>query len=173
MGYWETLGRSDEWYTPKYLFDALGEMFDLDVAHPNGPSFVPAKRFFHERGLEQEWNGFVWMNPPFGGRNGIAPWLEKFMRHGNGIALVPDRTSAPWFQENVVKAGAVLFVSPKIRFIDRHGNEGKSPSNGTALFAVGARAVSALRRADRLGFVCIPRAALAEDKPFEDRWDNA
>ena len=25
---------SDEWYTPKYVFDALEEEFDLDVASP-------------------------------------------------------------------------------------------------------------------------------------------
>jgi hypothetical protein len=39
------------------------------------------------------------MNPPFGGRNGLAPWLDKFFANGNGIALTPDRTSAPWWQD--------------------------------------------------------------------------
>lgn len=53
----------------------LGCTFDLDVASPAARrTFVPASRFITERGLETEWHGFVWMNPPFGGRNAIAPW---------------------------------------------------------------------------------------------------
>lgn len=29
-----SVGTSDEYYTPRYVFDALGVWFDLDVAHP-------------------------------------------------------------------------------------------------------------------------------------------
>ena len=86
------------------------------------------------------------MNPPFGGRNGLVPWLNKFFRHGNGIALVPDRTSAPWFQEAWGLADMVLFT-PKLRFLRPDGSEGKSPSNGTALFAAGNKGSMALERA--------------------------
>lgn len=158
MSYWETLGKSDEWYTPKRVFDALGCTSDLDVASPAaGRTFVPASRFITERGLETEWHGFVWMNPPFGGRNAIAPWLAKFFAHGNGLALTPDRTSAPWFRQAWELADAVLFT-PKLRFIRPDGTEGKSPSNGTALFAAGQRGVDALARAatDGLGILGFP-----------------
>ena len=147
MSYWETTGKSDEWYTPKHVFDALGCVFDLDVASPKeGGTFVPAQRYLSAGGLEASWGGFVWMNPPFGGRNGLVPWLNKFFRHGNGIALVPDRTSAPWFQEAWGLADMVLFT-PKLRFLRPDGSEGKSPSNGTALFAVGNKGSMALERA--------------------------
>src|SRR5690554_3391996 len=99
MGYWDKPGASDEWYTPAYIFDAMGARFDLDVAHPNGrTTHVPAGRFYWSASLDLDWSGFVWMNPPFGGRNGIVPWLEKFIIHGNGVALTPDRTSAEWWQ---------------------------------------------------------------------------
>ena len=47
--------------------------------------------------------------PPFGGRNGIVPWLDKFFAHGNGIALTPDRTSAPWWRRYAGMAHKVLF----------------------------------------------------------------
>ena len=152
MSHWETSGASDEWYTPKFVFDALGETFDLDVAAPQRDTFVPARCRFTatDDGLRCNWRGFVWMNPPFGGRNSLAPWLGKFFAHGNGIALTPDRTSAPWFQDAWAKADAVLFTR-KIRFLRPDGSEGKSPSNGTALFAAGDRAVAALRRAQSRG----------------------
>ncbi|MDR6954063.1 hypothetical protein J2X65_003431 [Ancylobacter sp. 3268] len=144
MSYWDTPGRSEEWFTPPHIFTALGERFDLDVAAPAGiETFVPADRFITSDSLSQEWHGFVWMNPPFGGRNGLEPWLRKFFAHGNGIALTPDRTSAPWFREAWTRADAVLFT-PKQKFYRPDGSLGRSPSNGTALFAAGERATSAL-----------------------------
>lgn len=36
MSQWESVGKSDEWYTSKYVFDAPDVEFDLDVAHPKG-----------------------------------------------------------------------------------------------------------------------------------------
>lgn len=151
MSYWDTLGKSDEWYTPKHVFDALGYRFDLDVAHPKDiKTFVPARNIITENSLSEKWDGFVWMNPPFGGRNGLEPWLEKFFQHGNGIALVPDRTSAPWFRNAWGKSDLVLFT-PKLRFYRPDGTVGKSPSNGTALLGVGYNARLALGRAATVG----------------------
>jgi hypothetical protein len=73
--------------------------------------------------------------------------------------LTPDRTNAPWFRDAWKHAGLVLFT-PKLRFIRPDGSEGKSPSNGTALWAVGPKGEKALRRAsDRsLGILASPIA---------------
>lgn len=163
MGVWETAGRSDEWYTPKYIFDALGTAFDLDVAPARaGTSYVPAARGCYHDGLTEDWSGFVWMNPPFGGRNALAPWLAKFFAHGNGIALTPDRTSAPWFRSAWARADLVMFM-PKVRFLRPDGSEGKSPSTGTALWAAGPYAKSCLyTAADRgLGILAEPKVMLS------------
>jgi DNA N-6-adenine-methyltransferase (Dam) len=166
MSHWESSGKSSDWYTPKYIFDALGETFDIDAAAPydNTRCHVPCRSHFWADALQKEWNGFVWLNPPFGGRNGITPWLKKFFAHGNGIALSPDRTSAPWWQEYAPRADAILFVAGKIRFLRPDGSEGTSPSNGTTLLAAGDRAEMALRRAatNGLGFVTQPIWRLAK-----------
>lgn len=151
MSHWETPGQSDEWYTPAYVFDALGCRFELDVAAPPRPTHVPAHRSISEASLTASWHGFVWMNPPFGGRNSLGPWLDKFFAHGNGIALTPDRTSAPWWQKAARQADAMLFVSGKIKFERPDGSTGKSPSNGTTLFAAGQRGVNALAAAHSAG----------------------
>lgn len=161
MGMWQSsVGRSDEWYTPKYVFDAMGVLFDLDVASPkNFRTEVPASRrlTIDDDGLKSDWEGFVWMNPPFGGRNALIPWLDKFFHHGDGVALTPDRTSAPWWQEANSKSCATLFVCGKIKFIMPCGTQGKSPSNGTTLFASGSRGVKALLNAQEnsLGTVMV------------------
>jgi len=154
MSHWETAGASDEWYTPAYVFEALGERFDLDVAHPlvTGDIITPSDAYLWAGSLapDCEWRGFVWMNPPFGGRNALEPWLTKFFDHGNGIALTPDRTSAPWFWDAWQRCDRALFTR-KIRFLRPDGSQGVSPSNGTCLFAAGDRAAAALDRAAAAG----------------------
>lgn len=148
----QSVGATDEWYTPPHVFAAMGVLFDLDVAMPDPPlHWIPAENFYSGRSLERDWNGFVWMNAPFGGRNGLIPWLAKFRSHGDGVALVPDRTSAPWWQDAAGWADSILFVSPKIRFIGENGQPGRSPAQGTALLALGRRGNAALRNAERAG----------------------
>lgn len=147
---------SDEQYTPKYVFDAMGVVFDLDVAAPEEPELrkllqVPAKAYCVKDSLAQRWWGFVWCNPPYSGRNSKKLWLDKLHEHGNGIALVPDRTSAPWWPEAARKCDALLLVTGKIKFIQQNGQTNNQPENGTTLFAYGTRAVEALLTAERNG----------------------
>ena len=160
MSYWENNGMSNEWYTPKYIFDALGKLeFDLDVSAPIDRRYccVPAKRFITENSLSVNWDGFIWMNPPFGGRNEIDKWLKKFISHNNGIALTPDRTSVLWWQNMANNSDAILFIYKKVKFIRYDGSIGIAPSTGTTLFALGSNAVTALMNASKcgLGFLII------------------
>jgi hypothetical protein len=156
----QSVGATDEWYTPPYIFSALGCSFDLDVASPGKPvtPWIPAARFILRNSIMESWDGFIWMNPPFGGRNMIVPWLHKFFQHANGIALAPDRTSAPWWQEYAPRSDLILFVSPKIKFVDLRGEPGPSPAQGTSLMAKGARGIEALRHAaaNGLGILMVP-----------------
>jgi len=87
---------TDERYTPKAVFDALGVTFDLDVASPPAEySAVPARNVYtiEDDGLASPWSGFVWMNPPW---SKCTPWVEKFIEHGNGIALLPAAKRSKW-----------------------------------------------------------------------------
>ena len=59
---------SDDYWTPKWIFDALAITFDLDVASPpQGPANTPCRAYFTQAddGLAQDWHGTVFMNPPF------------------------------------------------------------------------------------------------------------
>ena len=128
MAAYEKHGESNEWYTPKYVFDAIDLRFDLDVAAPiEGPRHVPCRKWYHSEvnGLLKEWYGLVWMNPPFGHERHKRSWLGRLFQHGNGIALMPDRTSAPWYQEFAPLADAICYVSPKIKFERPDGSIGE------------------------------------------------
>lgn len=147
------VNENDDCYTPKYIFDALECEFDLDVASPVDRTHcnVPAKYFMSEGSLDKDWKGFVWMNPPYSGRNGKAKWLNKMYAHGNGIALLPDSTSSNWWQMAAKQADCILFLKDRIKFIYSDGTIGGQPANGSCLFAYGYNAIMAIIKAETNG----------------------
>lgn len=146
------IGATDEWYTPLDLLNPIGERYDLDPCSPGRGHWVPADHVYTKKddGLSKPWFGFVFMNPPFGGRNGHVPWLRKWLAHANGIAVVRAYTSSAWFHEHAVKAHVMLFPRGKTKFIREDGTIGKAPGHGVVLLGMGERAVAALERS-RLG----------------------
>ena len=113
-------GTSDDYYTPPFIFEALGVEFDMDVsAPPNGVPWIPAKRSLSviEDGLTTPWHGRVWCNPPY---SNVTPWAKKLIKHDNGIALVQMAKSA-WFNEVWNEANGSLVLPPNIKFVRADG----------------------------------------------------
>lgn len=146
-------GASDDWYTPRGIFDALGLVFDLDPCSPGPGHWVPARRIFtkDDDGLAQPWIGLVFMNPPFGGRHGQVPWLVRFLDHGLGIAIVRAYTSADWFHEHAIRAETMLFPRGKTKFVRPDGSVGSSPGSGIVMLGMG-RACNQALKGSGLGF---------------------
>jgi len=167
----QSVGATDEWYTPPFVFQKLACEFKDDVASPGYDTtpWIPADRFIIRNSLSVTWEGFVWMNPPFGKRNGLVPWLAKFFEHGDGIALVPDRTSAPWWQQFAPKADRILFVSPKLKFIDADGQPGTSPAQGTCLFGLGPNSIKPLHRAAAEGLGMLMQPTIVQPFAADNR----
>jgi hypothetical protein len=177
VGFYDAAGENttSDWFTPKYLFDALGCRFDLDPASPghNVVPWIPAEHHYTSDGLEREWFGFVWLNPPYG--RGVLPlWLEKFARHRNGIALVPERTSTAWWQDLVSRADMVLCVNRKIPFANAAGEQTSAFPIGSTLVAMGEKGVQALIRAHRngLGVLLAPVRLEPSATPLRQRRHN-
>lgn len=87
---------SDDYYTPKWVFDRMGIEFDLDVcAPPEGIPWIPARRYYSmsDDGLTAPWSGRVWMNPPY---SNTTPWARRFIEHHDGVCLVPHSRSHWW-----------------------------------------------------------------------------
>lgn len=120
---------NDEWYTPSWLFEALGVEFDLDPCSPGAPpSSVPAKRHLTkaDNGLAADWSGSVWLNPPFSSK---TEWYSKLVAHGDGIGLMPNRTETHDTQEFMHAATALLFLKGRIYF-ERGSRPGWNGMNG-------------------------------------------
>jgi hypothetical protein len=108
--------KTDTWLTPPDIIKALGS-FDLDPCCPPVMPWPTAARMVaeHEDGLEIDWHGRVWLNPPYS-REAVK-WLRKMAEHGHGTALVFARTETAWFFETVWRAAtAVLFLEGRIHF---------------------------------------------------------
>ena len=124
-------------------------MCDLEPcrAGRNGEDHVPSTFKFvkADDGLHQEWgDDFVFMNPPFGGRNGHVPWLKKFLDHGNGIAIVRAYTSAGWFHDYALKADSMVFPRGKTKFLSPEWPAVASPSSVIVLPVMDSKATPAL-----------------------------
>ena len=133
----------DEQYTPKWIFDKLGVTFDLDVCAPkDNIDHVPALNRYTEGSLEKEWIGLVWMNPPY---SKVKPWVQKFLDHGNGIALLPY-SKALWMIDVWNKADAICPVYD-IKFEQIQGKP-QGIFMPVALFAIGIEADMILRKAE-------------------------
>ena len=137
------LEKSDEHYTPKWLFDRMGIEFDLDVAAPKGGSHVPARKCYTQEddGLIQPWFGCVWMNPPF---SKPSPWVDKFIANGNGIALCVVSKSK-WFQALWNASDAIVPTDRTMKFERPDGNK-KTISFQSFLFAMGNQSVQAINK---------------------------
>lgn len=150
-----------EWYTPPWLFEALGRAYDLDPCHPEGDRlpWVPAAHVYTKAddGLSKPWFGRVWLNPPYGKE--AEAWLAIMHEHRHGHALVFSRTDNAWFHEYGAQADAVFFFRKRIKFVDRtgelprkeDGTKADAPGAGSMLIAWGPDCVADLYRLERAG----------------------
>ena len=137
----QTTRTSDDYWTPKWIFDALGITFDLDVAcPPEGPAHTPCKQFYTQAddGLAQPWHGTVFMNPPY---SNTTPWVHKFMSHANGIALLQTAKSR-WCNQLWNNAPAIALLPSGMKFVQG------SILMPTMLVAYGDTATHALHNAN-------------------------
>lgn len=139
---------SDERYTPRWVFDGLGLMFDLDPASPlEGGDCVPAlKKYTRDHdGLAQEWRGLVWLNPPF---SHSTAWATKFREHGNGVFLGPVANGKWWV--DLVRVADVVWHCRDFAFT-HPTHAGKRSSMPLAMIAMGGIAAQAVTRLARSG----------------------
>lgn len=146
--------REVRWLTPKPLVESLGS-FDLDPC--GAPNHALANRTYllenGEDGLKLPWFGRVWLNPPYG--KAQAPFLDRMVEHGNGVALVFARTETESFFKRVWGAAdAILFLRSRISFLDAQGVKAKANAGApSCLVAYGQHNVSSLYRSGLPGRV--------------------
>lgn len=132
-------GLTDTWLTPPWLLKRLGN-FDLDPCPSNGIG-----------GLDIEWKGRVWLNPPYS-KN--YHFMKKMAEHKNGMALVFARTETKWFQKYVFPfADSILFFNKRLKFYKEDGTEAKGNAGApSVLISYSKYDTEILKNMNDLGF---------------------
>jgi len=110
---------SDNYATPKKFYDKLNKEFQFD--------FDPCPLRSEVDGLYIDWNGNIYINPPY---SNIEPFIKKgIMEIQDGRAkvcvyLIPMRSDTKYWHELIMKyASEIRFVKSRLNF-----NESKSPA---------------------------------------------
>jgi phage N-6-adenine-methyltransferase len=105
--------RSDEWSTPRDLYDNLDAEFGftLDAAATAENSMCATYLDRDQDALSQRWDlipshrpgrPVVWLNPPYSLIKRFIAHAEHASRHGcTVVCLVPSRTDTQWFHDSV------------------------------------------------------------------------
>ena len=143
------MSESNEWYTPSQYIEAARRVMggiDLDPAsNPTANETVKATAFYtqSDNGLAYEWEGRVWLNPPYGrdgGESNQATWSARLIeeyragRVTEAVLLVNAVTDRVWFAP--LWDFTICFTDHRIRFYDESGEAG-SPTHGNALIYFG------------------------------------
>ena len=128
--------RRYEYYTPLKIINMAREVMgdiDLDPATSEmAQSHVEARKYYtiEDDGLQQEWAGRVWLNPPFDSANATR-FIQKLTEGilvTEYVLLTCGPTDGRWLQ--IIAADADLMCLPKIRpkFWTPKTNKWKSPA---------------------------------------------
>ena len=164
-----------EWYTPQQYIHAvravLGEI-DLDPASSDqAQENVKASRHFTVEcdGLSQQWEGRVFMNPPY--TVGLVDrFMDKLCEHYDAgdvteaITVTNNSTDTGWFQRAIRHASAFCLPSPRIRFLSRSGERGP-PIQGQAFLYFGATPELFVRHFSQFGYSSVLGSGGGRDGP--------
>lgn len=108
-----------EWETPVDFFGKLDSEFGFDLDVCATPENAKCARYYtkEDDGLEKEWTGVCWMNPPYGRE--IGEWMKKAYASAQSgatvVCLVPARTDTGWWHDYAMR-GEVRFVRGRLKF---------------------------------------------------------
>lgn len=113
---------TDMWATPQEFFNRLNKVFRFETDVCALPENTKCSRYYTPEtdGLQQQWTGVCWMNPPYGRE--IGKWVEKAFRSAkdNGatvVCLLPARVDTRWWHDYCDK-GEVKFLKGRLKFGD-------------------------------------------------------
>jgi hypothetical protein len=147
-----------EWYTPHEYMELVRKVLrhiGLDPAsNAVANEYVKAERFYtiEDNGLEQEWDGTVFCNPPYCMPE-IEKFAEKFLSCEEGIFLANNSTDTNWWQ-SLAKQCLISFPSRRISFIAPDGKTRSQPLRGQCFFYKGGNEKGFKQVFSDIGIVC-------------------
>ncbi len=112
---------TDIWATPQDFFNKMNDEFHFELDVCATSENAKCEKYFTEEtnGLEQEWTGVCWMNPPYG--RVIGDWMKKAyessLKGATVVCLVPARTDTKWWHDYAMK-GEIRLIKGRLKFGD-------------------------------------------------------
>jgi ParB family chromosome partitioning protein len=139
---------NNEWYTPSVYIEAARKVMGCIQLDPASCEIanktVKAERIFtaENSGLDKEWKGCVWMNPPYAQplMNQFAAKMADEVNSGNvsqSVSLVNNGTETGWFADLASVASCICFPKSRVKFLDPSGKPSGAPLQGQAIFYFG------------------------------------
>lgn len=144
--------QSNEWYTPaRYVNVARRLMGSIDVdpaSCKEANQVVRASKYYDvsSNGLDKQWEGKVWLNPPYGydgptrQKANVSSWIEKLIEQyelgvtTEAVLLINATTEKRWFDP--LWRYPICFASVRVSFWNAQGERGR-PTHGNALVYFG------------------------------------
>lgn len=114
--------KSDEWSTPKEVFDLLDQEFNFNLDPCANTDNHKCDKYFtkEDDGLSMSWGGgyTVFCNPPY---SQIARWVEKAFDEGHKdntvvVLLIPARTDTRYFHNFIYGRSEIRFIKGRLKF---------------------------------------------------------
>lgn len=151
---------NNEWYTPAEFIEAARQAMgsiDLDPASNDiANEIVKAETYYtvETNGLDKEWTGNVWMNPPYAS-DLIGKFVDKLIEqrenYKQAIILVNNATETEWFNKLISISSAVCFPKSRVKFYMPDGKTG-APLQGQAVLYVGKNIEEFMNAFDGFGW---------------------
>lgn len=115
--------KTDDWYTPQYLFDALNDEFHFDLDPCADETNHKCDLYYtrEQDGLKQDWSGKrAFINPPYGKE--VSLWVKKaydevlFGDCDLAVLLIAARTDTKYFHEYIYHKAEIRFLKGRIKF---------------------------------------------------------
>lgn len=131
---------TEDWQTPRWLFDKLNALHKFDVDAAASPKNKMVDRFWGKKrdALRQDWSSLgVWCNPPYGA--GLEKWILHALIERDAARviclLLPARTETKWWQHLTLSGGTVQFIKGRVHFTDETGHTGR-PRMGSVVWTL-------------------------------------
>lgn len=110
--------KTDMWATPKDFFDKMNAEFGFNLDVCATKENAKCEKFYTEQddGLQKEWGGGCWCNPPYGRE--IGKWVKKASESNFCVMLLPARTDTRWFHDYIYNKAEIRFLKGRLKFGD-------------------------------------------------------
>jgi site-specific DNA-methyltransferase (adenine-specific) len=113
---------SNEWETPRKIFDILNKEFNFDLDACASDFNYKCKNYFTKENscLDKSWKQYksVFMNPPYGRQ--IKLFVEKtykeYLNGSNVVMLIPARTDTQYFHKYIYGKAELIFIKGRLKF---------------------------------------------------------